>query len=170
MTRFLLSLTIAAALPLTASAADLTGAAFVVTNTFQGAQTDGAEVDVAAFGLDNNKFGIVGDGVELPVFINIYDVDVSGDMIKFTWRETEFSKQITGPTPDGNHDRNYFTFDLPEGVAIDKVIFDAAASDMLDGSTEPTAAVLGPNRIVLDNMGGVVRGVGYNPAFKVTFK
>lgn len=154
----------------TAQSATLDGATFVVTNTFQGAQTEGVEMDVAAFGLDNNKFATVGDGVELPVFINIYDVDVSGDMIKFTWVETDFSKQITGPTPEGNHDRNYFTFDLPQGVAITGVAFDAENSEMLEGSTAPEAQVLGPNRIVIDNMVGVVRGVGFNPAFKISFE
>ena len=172
MNRFGLTALAACAIPASVFAADLKGSSFVVTNTFEGNAGGGSvpETDVSAFGLDNNKFAVVGDGVELPVFIAIYDVDVSGDMIRFTWRETDFSKQITGPTPEGNHDRNYFTFDLPEGVAIEKESFDADASDMLEGSVAPTAAVLGPNRIVIDNMGGVVRGVGFNPAFKVTFK
>ena len=163
---------LASALPTAGFADDLTGTTFVVTNTFEG-NAGGhimPETDVAAFGAENNKFAVVGEGVELPVFISIYDIDVSADRIKFTWRETDFSKQITGPTPAGNHDRNYFIFDLPEGVAIDSVSFDAEASEMLEGSAEPTAEVLGPNRIVTDNLEGVVRGVGFNPVFKITFK
>ncbi|MEM7241974.1 MAG: hypothetical protein AAF429_07300 [Pseudomonadota bacterium] len=164
------ALLIAFGLSSAAMADGLLGANFVITNTFQGAQTDNNELDVAGFGFKNNVFATVGEDVELPSFINIYDVDVSKDMIKFTWVETDFSKTITGPTPEGNHDRNYIIFDLPKGVAIDTIAFDAAASDMLEGSAEPTAAVIGSNRVVMDNAGGVVRGVGYNPAFKLTFK
>jgi hypothetical protein len=75
---------------------------------------------------------------------------------------------LAGPTPDGNHDRNYFIFDLPEGKAITAVTFDAGASDLLDGSAEPTAAVIGANRIVTDFSSGVIRGAGFNPVYSVT--
>ena len=43
----------------------LMGATVVITNTFQGGQTDGAEVDVAGFGMLNNQFATVGDGMEI---------------------------------------------------------------------------------------------------------
>ncbi len=168
----LISAILATTLPFGLAAADLMGTTFVVTNTFEGDAGGNKvdETDVAAFGLDNNKFAVVSEEVELPTFINIYDIDVSADMIKFTWRETEFSSQITGPTPEGNHDRNYFVFDLPEDVMIESVTFDPENSEMLENSVEPVATVLGPNRFVIDNIGGVVRGVGFNPAFKVNFK
>jgi len=146
----------------------LAGTRFVVTNTFQGAQTDGAEVDVSSFELDNNRFATVGDGVELPAFISIYDVDVSDTAIAFTWVDTEFSRRLNGVTPEGNHDRNYFVFDLPGDVAITGIRFDAERSELLPESTAPEARVLGPNRVVIDNDAGVVRGVGYNPAFEIT--
>ena len=153
-----------------AMADGIDGARFVVTNTFQGGQTGGSEVDVAKFGLTNSVFATVSGEVEIPGFITLYDIDVTADTIGFTWIETEFSKTITGPTPEGNHDRNYITLDLPEGVEITGIAFDAAASKLLEGSAEPTAAVLGPNRIVTDFSTGVVRGVGFNPVFKLTFK
>ena len=146
----------------------LDGATVVITNTFQGAQTEGNETDVAAFGLNNNRFATVGDDVEFPDFITLYTVDLSGDSISFTWGDSDMANQLSGPTPDGNHDRNYFIFDLPEGVAITDVTFDATTSDMIDGSADPTAAVLGPNRIVTDFSSGVIRGAGFNPSFKVT--
>lgn len=146
----------------------LDGATVVITNTFQGAQTDGNETDVAAFGLNNNRFATVGDDVEFPDFITLYTVDISGDNISFTWGDSDMANQLSGPTPDGNHDRNYFIFELPEGVAITDVSFDAAASDMIDGSAEPTAVVLGPNRIVTDFSSGVIRGAGFNPSFAIT--
>lgn len=149
-------------------ASGLTGSTVVITNTFQGAQTDGAEVDVAAFELANNQFAAVGDGVEFPAFITLYDVDISSQGIAFAWGDSAFAKQLSGPTPEGNHDRNYFIFDLPEGKAITDITFDAKASDMLEGSAAPTAAVLGPNRVVVDFSSGVIRGEGFNPVFNVT--
>lgn len=160
-----------AAILLTASqlAADgLTGTTVVVTNTFQGAQTDGAEVDVAAFSLANNQFAVVRDGIEFPEFITLYDIDISADSIRFVWGDSEFAQQLSGPTPDGNHDRNYFVFDLPTGTMITDVAFDADASEMIDGSAAPTAAILGPNRIVVDFSSGVIRGAGFNPVLSVT--
>ena len=149
-------------------AAGLDGASVVITNTFQGAQTENVETDVAAFGLLNNQFATVGEGVEFPNFITLYAVDISADRIAFTWGDSEFAQSLAGPTPDGNHDRNYFIFELPDGVAITAVAFDADASELIEGSAEPTAAVLGPNRIVTDFAAGVIRGEGFNPVFSVT--
>lgn len=148
--------------------AGLEGATIVITNTFQGEQTEGVETDVSAFGLVNNQFALVGDSVEFPDFITLYTVDISADSISFTWGEGEFAQQLAGPTPDGNHDRNYFVFDLPEGMAITAVTLDAEASDLIEGSAAPTAAVLGPNRIVTDFASGVVRGTGFNPVYTVS--
>ena len=149
-------------------ASGLTGSTVAITNTFQGARTEGAEVGVAAFGLANNQFGVVGDEIEFPAFITLYDVDLTADSVKFTWGDSDFAKQLSGPTPDGNHDRNYFLIDLPEGKAITAVTFDAAGSEMIDGSAEPKAQVLAPNRFVIDFDGGVIRGAGFNPAFSIT--
>ncbi len=149
-------------------ATGLNGATVVITNTFQGAQTEGAEVDVSAFDLVNNQFATVGDGVEFPAFITLYDVDITADAIRFAWGDSPFAQQLSGPTPDGNHDRNYFVFDLPEGKAITAVSFDTAASRMIEGSAEPQAAILGPDRIVVDFSTGVIRGAGFNPVFPVT--
>ena len=146
----------------------LNGASVVITNTFQGAQTENAKVDVAAFGLLNNRFAVVGDDTEFPAFITLYDIDVSADSISFTWGDSEFAQSLSGPTPNGNHDRNYFIFELPEGKAITSVEFDAAASDLIEGSAEPTAMILGPNRIVTDFSTGVIRGTGFNPVYSVT--
>ena len=146
----------------------LTGSTVVITNTFQGGQTGGVEVDVAAFDLANNQFGVVGDGIEFPDFITLYDVDISADGIAFKWGDGDFAQSLAGPTPDGNHDRNYLIFDLPEGKTITSATYDPAASDLLADSAEPKIAVLGPNRLVIDFDGGVVRGAGFNPAFKVT--
>ena len=62
----------------------------------------------------------------------------------------------------------WLIFDLPEGKTITSATYDPAASDLLADSAEPKIAVLGPNRLVIDFDGGVVRGAGFNPAFKVT--
>lgn len=146
----------------------LDGAAVVITNTFQGAQTEGIEVDVSAFGLSNNRFATVGDSTEFPEFITLYTVDISADSIAFTWGDSEFARSLAGPTPDGNHDRNYFIFDLPEDVAITAVEFDADASDLIEGSAVPVATIIGPNRIMIDFAGGVIRGAGFNPVYSVS--
>lgn len=106
--------------------------------------------------------------MEFPDFITLYDVDVSADAIRFEWGNSPFAEQLSGPTPDGNHDRNYFLFDLPDGKSITDVSFDADASDLIEGSATPTTAILGPNRIMIDFSTGVIRGVGFNPAFSVT--
>lgn len=167
---FLVAATCTAALPALADSHEggLDGATVVITNTFQGAQTDGFETDVSAFGLVNNQFAKVGDDVEYSDFITLYTVDISGESIAFTWGDGAFAQQLSGPTPEGNHDRNYFIFDLPEGMAITAVTFDEAASELLDGSAIPTATVVGPRRIVTDFASGVIRGVGFNPVYSVT--
>ena len=168
MTRLLTATALTLTLALPAFADGLEGATVVITNTFAGEQTGGAEVDVTAFGLVNNRFATVGSDVEFPAFITLYDVDITAGSIAFTWGDSDFAKQLAGPTPEGNHDRNYFIFDLPEGKAITAIEFDADASDMIDGSAAPTATVLGPNRIVTDFSGGVIRGAGFNPVYMVT--
>lgn len=150
--------------------AGLLGTSFAVTNTFQGAQTNNIETDVAVFGMTSTKFSKVTDNIELPAFITLYDIDVTKDAIKFNWIESEFSKKITGPTPVGNHDRNYFVFDLPEGKAIKSIVFDKENSRLLANSREPTAEILSSNRIVIDFSDGVIRGVGFNPTFKIVAK
>jgi|GEM_PF-4292160 len=149
-------------------ASGLRGATVAITNTFQGAQTDGVETDVAAFGMNNNRFAVVGDDVEFPDFITLYSVEITADSIGFRWGDSEMAQTLSGPTPDGNHDRNYFLFDLKEGQAITDVSFDADASDLIDGSAEPTATVIGPNKLVTDFSSGVIRGAGFNPVYTVT--
>ena len=91
----------------------LSGATVVITSTFQGTQTEGAEVDVAAFDLVNNQFAVVGDDVEFPAFITLYDVDIGAESISFKWGDSEMAERLSGPTPEGNHDRNYLIFNLP---------------------------------------------------------
>ncbi len=125
----------------------LTGAQVVATNTFQGEQTDNIETDVSAFGLVNNQFSTVGKDIEFPDFITLYSVDISADSIAFSWGSGDFAKQLSGPTPQGNHDRNYFVFNLPAGKRIAAVTLDKEASSLIEGSAMPTATVLAPNRI-----------------------
>lgn len=160
---------VAALMAATPAAADgLAGAKMLVFNTFQGELTKGMETDVGAFGMNNNLFAQVGDGVELPAFIGLYDIDASADGIAFAWAESDFSAKFAGVTPDGNHDRNYFVFELPAGKAITAISFDAAASALPEGSAVPTAAVVSRNKVVTDFAAGVIRGAGFAPAFKVT--
>jgi len=150
------------------SAADLTGTQVVVSNTFEGLSMSGhtvPETDVAHFGMANNLFATISDTVELPAFLTLYDVDINANHISFNWIESPFSMKVVGPSPDGNHDRNYFTFDLPEGVEISGIVFDADASTLLPDSPNPTAQVVGPNKVVTDFSTGVVRGLGFNPVF-----
>ncbi len=153
---------------LPASALDLAGTPFVVSNLFQGDSTDQVEVDVSAFGLKNNLFAKVAEGVELPGFIKLYDVDVSGAHVTFSWIDTDFSHEVGGPMPSDKHDRNYFTFDLPAGVAIKSVEFDPKASVLLEGSALPTVTLLAPNRFVTEFADGVVRSEGFRPSFEIT--
>lgn len=160
----------AGALTQPAGAEGLGGATVLVTNTFQGARSEGVEVDVAAFGLDSNLFATVGEGVEFPAFLTLYDVDLTADRIAFRWVDSAFSRQLAGPTPEGNNDRNYFTFDLPAGVAISEVTFDPDASDLLGRSSAPVAPVISGNRVVVNFAGGVVRGLGFDPVFRVAFE
>ena len=157
----------ASALPAFAGG-DLSGAKVLTFNTFTGGMTKWVETDVGMFGMNNNLFSKVGDGVELPAFITLYDIDFGGDSIAFTWVESEFSKTITGPTPEGNQDRNYFVFDLPAGKAIKAVTFDAAGSKLLAGSAEPTAMVVSRNKVVTEFGAGVDRNLGFAPRFTVT--
>ncbi len=148
--------------------AGLMGSHVVVTNTFQGDLTSNVETDVSSFGLENNQFSTVGNEVEFPNFITLYSVDISSNSIAFSWGDSDFAKQLSGPTTEGNHDRNYFVFDLPASKNITAVSLDKEASSLIDGSAEPTATVLGPNRIVTDFSTGVIRGQGFNPVFTVT--
>lgn len=153
----------------TASVADgLHGARFLTSNLFQGNDTDGIEVDVAAFGLTNNLFTTVGNGVELPGFITLYDVDVSKDAISFNWIKSEFSNQVGGVMPSDKHDRNYFTFDLPEGVEITGITFDADGSNLAEGSALPTATLISGNKVMTEFADGVIRVEGFAPRFIIT--
>lgn len=70
-------------------------------------------------------------------------------------------------TPEGNFDRNYFVYDLPDGVVVKSVEFDAAGSILLEDSAEPKAAVVTGNKIVTLFGAGVVRGPGFAPRFKI---
>lgn len=151
-----------------AIAGELTEINMLVFNTFQGKLTKDIETDVGAFGMNNNQFSKTGDGVELPAFIGLYDIDVSDNSIAFSWVESDASSKFAGPTPEGNHDRNYFVFDLPKNKKITKISFDATKSKLLDDSKEPTAAVISRNKIVTDFAGGVIRGPGFAPVFTIT--
>ncbi len=154
-----------------ALAQDLTGSQVLLTNTFEGHTAKGhtvPESDVAKFGMHNNLFATVGEGTEFPEFLTLYDVDISGSEIRFEWLHSDFADKVSGPSPAGNHDRNYFVFDLPEGVKITDITFDEAASNLLDSAALPSAVVIGPNKVMTDFADGVVRGVGFNPVFKIT--
>ena len=111
-----------------------------VTNTFESADNPGIEVNVSEFGFENDLTAtITAEGVEFPNFITIYDVDFTSDSVRFTWQEDAF---VSGVTPEGNHDRNYFTFDFPEGVSIASVAFDADASELVEPSALPSVELL----------------------------
>jgi hypothetical protein len=154
----------------TAAAGDLSGARFVVSNLFMGNATKGVEVDVTQFGLVNNLFATVGDGVELPSFITLYDIDISGSSVDFNWVESTFSKKVEGSMPDDKHDRNYFMFDLPEGKEIASIEFDAERSSLHEGSALPTAKLISSNKFMTEFAAGVIRKSGFKPSFKITFK
>jgi len=152
-------------------AQNLTGAEVLIYNTFEGHTSSGhtvPESDVAMFGMQNNIFTTVNDGMEFPGFLTLYNVDISGSEIRFEWLHSKFADKVSGPSPEGNHDRNYFVFDLPEGMAIKDITFDKTESALLANAALPTAQVIGPNKVVTDFASGVVRGVGFNPVFKIT--
>lgn len=159
----------AASLSTPAIAADgLSGAQVLTTNTFAGGPTEGAEVDVGAFGMNNNLFATVGSNVEFPSFIGLYDIDIDENSISFNWVDTGVSQSMAGSTPEGNNDRNYFVFGIPAGMAIKSIEFDAAGSNLLDGSAEPTARVVTRNKIVTNFAAGVIRADGFAPKFTLT--
>lgn len=152
----------------TASAAGLNGVNVVTTNTYAGPLSKGVEVDVGNFGLPNSQFAKVGSGVEQPAFIALYDIDFSDNTIRFKWVETPFSKKAAGPVAKGQFDRNYFTFDLPKGLAVTKIEFDEAGSKLLKGSAKPTAKIVAPRRVLVTFGPGVIRNIGFSPQFKLT--
>lgn len=153
-----------------AMAADLSGTRFVVSNLFKGNATQGVEVDVTKFGLVNNVFATVGDGVELPNFITLYDIDLSKNSVSFNWIESKFSKKVGGVMPDDKHDRNYFIFDLPEGKEIASVEFDSEKSTLHEDSALPTVKLIAPNKFMTEFAAGVIRKAGFKPSFKITLK
>jgi len=153
-----------------ATAEGLSGTRFVVSNLFKGNATKGLEVDVTKFGLSNNLFATVGEGMELPRFITLYDIDVSSHYVSFDWVESTFSKKVGGPMPADKHDRNYFIFDLPSGKAIDTVTFDAEKSMLHSGSALPTVKLIAPNKFMTEFSSGVIRKAGFKPYFKISLK
>jgi len=156
-------------LPITniACAGNLSGTRFVVSNLFKGDSTEGVEVDVTKFGLTNNLFGTVGDGVELPRFITLYDIDIKDTSVTFDWVESKFSKKVAGSMPADKHDRNYFMFDLPEGKKIISVEFDELNSKLHEGSALPTTKLIGSNKFMTQFASGVIRKKGFKPSFKI---
>lgn len=151
-----------------ASAEDMSNRTVMVSNTFTGALTKGVETDVGRFGMNNNLFATVGGDVEFPGFLGLYSVDLDGTGVAFSWVETDFSKSVAGPTPEGNFDRNYFVLDLPAGTVIKSVEYDAAGSKLIDGSALPTAEVISSNKFVTLFGAGVIRQAGFEPRFTVT--
>jgi len=150
------------------SAESLLGSRVLVSNHFKGNSTDGVEVDVAAFGLDNNLFSRIGDDIELPGFITLYDVDLSSNSVSFDWIESEFSKSVAGTMPADKHDRNYFIFDLPHNLKIVNVELDITNSQLHSGSALPTVKLISPNKFMTEFASGVIRKQGFRPVFKVT--
>lgn len=78
------SVALGAFAPSIAAAEGLTGVTVLASNTFAGAPTEGAEMDVGIFGMKNNVFAEIGEGVELPAFIGLYDVDFGDNTLAFT--------------------------------------------------------------------------------------
>jgi len=151
-------------------ASDLSGTRFVVSNLFKGDSTKGVEVDVTQFGLTNNLFSTVTDGIELPGFITLYDIDISENSVSFDWVESDFSKKVGGVMPDDKHDRNYFMFDLPEGTEIVSVELDRDESKLHKGSAMPTVKLIAANKFMTEFAAGVIRKEGFRPSFKIQVK
>ena len=133
----------------------------LITNTYED-KTTGGELY-----WTHSTFATMGDGVELPGYIALYDVDVGPERIEFTWVETDFSNQVGGVLPEGQYDRNYFTMELPEGMQINEIAFDPA-SEMPEGSALPTARVISKNMVMTEFGPGVNRVLGFNPDFNIT--
>jgi len=151
------------------SANTLLGSRVLVTNQFKGDSTNGIEVDVTEFGLTNNLFATVGDDVELPGFITLYDIDLTADSVRFNWIESEFSNSVSGKMPSDKHDRNYFVFDLPDNIQIASVEFDVNGSQLHEGSALPTVKLISTNKFMTEFSSGVIRKPGFKPSFKIAF-
>jgi hypothetical protein len=142
-------------------AEDIGGKQILITNTYED-KTTGGELY-----WTHSTFAKMGKDVELPSYINLYDIEASAERIEYTWVETDFSKRVGGVLPEGQYDRNYFAIELPEGQKIMAITLDPA-SEMPEGSSRPTAKVISNNMVMTEFGPGVARVTGFNPDFNIT--
>ncbi len=148
----------------TTAIAGLSGVNSTVRNTIQSPAFTGGSED--PFGDPQST--VVSSATEFPGFIDLYDINISDNSISFNWLNTGFSQAVGGPVGANVFDRNYFVFNLPENEVITSISFDAAASNLLAGSVEPSAQILGSNEVRTVFGEGVIRSVGFNPVFNIT--
>ncbi|HFD13201.1 MAG TPA: hypothetical protein ENJ32_12150 [Crenotrichaceae bacterium] len=155
---------ITSSLIINSAIASLEGTRVSVQNTIQAPFTEGFEVD---FG-NSQSTTVSSTSIELPSFVDVYDIDLSSDSISFNWVETDFSNSISGPVQANIFDRNYFVFSLPANTIISDISFDPTASKLLPGSAEPSAEIVSSNQVMTVFDEGVIRELGFNPVFKIT--
>ncbi|UWP98660.1 hypothetical protein [Aliiroseovarius crassostreae] len=127
---------LAAAVALTAGAASA-DTMFTVANTFQDPQmTGGNEISTIAFSADvyANQAATVSAGVEIPNFVNFYEIDVAEDMSILTMTVSETAKPANNPMPADRFDRYYYTF-TGAGPASASIDADASTAAIAEGAT-----------------------------------
>lgn len=142
--------------------AGLLNHAVLVENTLELTFTHGLEQP-----LGIGAARVSSSNVELPSFIDSYDIDISDNSIAFNWVETTFSGFIKGQVGVSTFDRNHFVFNLPKGMSILGISFDQERSNLLAGSTLPTAELISPDHVVTIFGEGVIRDAGFRPVFDV---
>ena len=152
---------LAAAVVLTAGAASA-DTMFTVANTFQDPKmTGGNEVSTIAFSADvyANQAAMVSANVEIPNFVNFYEIDVAEDMSTLTMTVSETAKPANNPMPAERFDRYYYTFTGggPVSASIDA---DASTAAIADGAT---VSVTTTGRVVV----AFGEGADFTPGNKV---
>lgn len=142
--------------------AGLLNHAVLVENTLQIAFTHGLEQP-----LGIGAARVSSSSVELPSFIDSYDIDISDNSIAFNWVDTTFSGFIKGEIGASTFDRNHFVFNLPKGMSISGISFNQLSSNLLAGSALPTAELISSDHVVTIFGEGVIRDAGFSPVFDV---
>ncbi|WP_432449227.1 hypothetical protein [Aliiroseovarius marinus] len=152
---------LAAAVALTAGAASA-DTMFTVANTFQDPQMNGGnEISTIAFSADvyANQAATVSADIEIPNFVNFYEIDVAEDMSTLTMTVSETAKPANNPMPAERFDRYYYTF-TGAGPASASINADASTAAIADGAT---VAVTTTGRLVV----AFGEGADFTPGNKV---
>lgn len=121
---------------------------FTVANTFQDPKVTGSkEISTVAFSADvyANKAAKVSKAVEVPNFVNFYEIDVAYDMSALTMTVSKTAKPFNNPMPADRFDRYYYTFS-GAGPATASINMEASTPAIAKGAS---VEVMTAGRIVV---------------------